>query len=234
MFAGPVEYAAVEAVCGDAAALPDLVDRSLVVRRAGDPQTFGMLETLRAFGRSRLAVDPSAQRLRAGTRPGLPGWPRSPPAAGPGELAASRRFDLHLADLRRAHAWLCVNGPLDELLRLTVPIAELGVLRGRADLVVLLEETLRVAGVLGRNRCPPALPLVARLLGHAHTLWQRGDLDTGERQARRALDVAAAAGEPLPAGTRRGRWPTCSGSAATSGGPSPASSPSSWPPARRS
>ena len=57
--------------------------------------------------------------------------------------------------------------------------------------------TLRVAGVLGRDRCTPALPLVARLLGyHAHTLWQRGDLDAGERQARRALDVAAAVGEP--------------------------------------
>ena len=79
-----------------------------------------------------------------------------------------------------------------------MPIAELGVLRGRADLVVLLEETLRVAGVLGPEPVhSPALPLVARLLGyHANTLWQRGDLDTGERQARRALDVAAAAGEP--------------------------------------
>ena len=79
-----------------------------------------------------------------------------------------------------------------------MPIAELGVLRGRADLVVLLEETLRVAGVLGPEPVhSPALPLVARLLGyHAHTLWQRGDLDTGERQARRALDVAAAVGEP--------------------------------------
>ena len=200
VFAGPVEYAAVEAVCGDAAALPDLVDRSLVVRRAGDPQTFGMLETLRAFGRSRLAVDPSAQRLRARHATWAAGLAEEVSAGrrGPGELAASRRFDLHLADLRRAHAWLCVNGPLDELLRLTVPIAELGVLRGRADLVVLLEETLRVAGVLGPEPVhPPALPLVARLLGyHAHTLWQRGDLDTGERQARRALDVAAAVGEP--------------------------------------
>ena len=196
VFAGPVEYAAVEAVCGDAAALPDLVDRSLVVRRAGDPQTFGMLETLRAFGRSRLAVDPSAQRLRARHATWAAGLAEEVSAGrrGPGELAASRRFDLHLADLRRAHAWLCVHGPLDELLRLTVPIAELSVLRGRADLVVLLEETLRVAGVLGPEPVhPPALPLVARLLGyHAHTLWQRGDLDTGERQARRALEIAAA------------------------------------------
>ena len=147
--------------------------------------------------------DPSAQRLRARHATWAAGLAEEVSAGrrGPGELAASRRFDLHLADLRRAHAWLCVNGPLDELLRLTVPIAELGVLRGRADLVVLLEETLRVAGVLGPGPVHTrALPLVARLLGyHAHTLWQRGDLDTGERQARRALDVAAAAGDP-PAG----------------------------------
>ncbi len=86
VFAGPVEYAAVEAVCGDAAALPDLVDRSLVVRRAGDPQTFGMLETLRAFGRSRLAVrsvrpapagparDLGSRARRGGLR--RPPWPR--------------------------------------------------------------------------------------------------------------------------------------------------------------
>jgi predicted ATPase/DNA-binding SARP family transcriptional activator len=203
VFAGPVEYGAVEAVCGDATALPDLVDRSLVVRRAGDPQTFGMLETLRAFGRSRLAVDPSAQRLRVRHAAWAAELADEISAArrGPGELAALRRFDVHLADLRRAHAWLCANGPLDELLRLTVPIAELSFLRGRADLVLLLEETLRVAGVLGPAPAPtPALPLLARLLGyHAHTLWQRGDLDTGARQARRALDVAAAAGEP-PAG----------------------------------
>jgi predicted ATPase/DNA-binding SARP family transcriptional activator len=198
VFAGPVEHAAVEAVCADAAALPDLVDRSLVVRRTGDPQTFGMLETLRSFGRSRLAADPFARHLRARHATWAAGLADEISAArrGPGEAAALRRFDAHLADLRRAHAWLCANGPLDELLRLTVPIAELSYLRGRADLVLLLEDTLRTAGVLDA----PALaghPLLARLLGyHAHTLWQRGDLDSSERQARRALEVAATAGEP--------------------------------------
>ena len=218
VFAGPVEYAAVEAVCGDAAALPDLVDRSLVVRRPGDPQSFGLLETLRAFGRSRLAGIPRPTACGPGTRPGRPGWPtRSPRPPRPRRARGIRRFDLHLAELRRAHAWLCVHGPLDELLRLTVPIAELSVLQGRADLVVLLEETLR-AGVLGPEPVhPPALPLVARLLGyHAHTLWQRGDLDTGERQAGGPWNSPRRRASPLPAGTRRRRWPTCSGSAATS------------------
>jgi tetratricopeptide (TPR) repeat protein len=121
---------------------------------------------------------------------------------GAGEGAAIRRFDAHLADLRRAHAWLCVHGPFDELLRLTVPIAELSYLRGRADLVLLLEETLRAAGVLdpGRRTRGRAHPLLARLLGyHAHTWWQRGNLDLAERQARLALAVAAESGEPTSA-----------------------------------
>jgi hypothetical protein len=113
---------------------------------------------------------------------------------GPGETAAVRRFDAHLADLRRAHSWLCDNGPADELLRLTVPIAELSYLRSRVDLVLLLEETLR------RTGNGPAHPLAARLLGyHAHTLWQRGDLDGAQRQAELALTAAAACGDPTAA-----------------------------------
>jgi predicted ATPase/DNA-binding SARP family transcriptional activator len=202
VFAGPVEPAAVDAVCGDAAALPDLVDRSLVVRRAGDTPTFGMLETLRAFGRTRLATDPSGLRLRARHATWAAGLAEEVAAArrGPGEVVALRRFDAHVPDLRRAHSWLCAHGPLDELLRLTVPIAELSYLRGRADLVLMLEETLRAACVLEPGSPVPTHPLLARLLGyHAHTLWQRGELDASECQALRALGVAAAAGEPAAA-----------------------------------
>jgi predicted ATPase/DNA-binding SARP family transcriptional activator len=204
VFAGPVELAAVAAVCDDAGALPDLVDRSLVVRHPGEPARFGMLETLRAFGRSRLAGDPAATRLR--TRHAT--WAArladevTADRRSPGEIAAIRRFDAHLADLRRAHAWLCAHGPHDELLRLTIPIAELSYLRGRADLVLLLEETLRTAGVLDRGQelRGRSHPLLARLLGqHAHTWWQRGNLDVAERQARRALAIAAGSGDPTAA-----------------------------------
>ena len=76
VFAGPVEYTAVVAVCGDAAALPDLVDRSLVVRHRGEPARFGMLETLRAFGRSPVAGDPGRDPAAGPTR-GVGGtdWP---------------------------------------------------------------------------------------------------------------------------------------------------------------
>jgi hypothetical protein len=163
-----------------------------------------MLETLRAFGRSRLAVDPAARRLRARHATWAARLADEVTAArrGPGEAAAIRRFDAHVADLRRAHVWLCENGPLDELLRLTVPFAELSYLRSRADLILLLEETLQTVGFLAvaRSADAPAHPLAARLLGyHAHTLWQRGDLDGAERQARLAIDVAATAGDPAAA-----------------------------------
>ena len=195
VFAGPVERAAVGVVCGDAAALPDLVDRSLVTRVAGEPARFGMLETLRAFGRSRLAADPGARELRVRHAAWAAALADEVTAArrGPGEAAAVRRFDAHLADVRRAHEWLCTHGPADALLRLSVPVATLAYLRSRADLVLLLEATLeRVPG--------PAHPLLARLLGlHAHTLWQRGDLDGTRRQAERALSVAAECGDPTAA-----------------------------------
>jgi predicted ATPase/DNA-binding SARP family transcriptional activator len=203
VFAGPVERTAVVAVCGDADALPDLVDRSLVVRVEGEPARFGMLETLRAFGRSRLAADPGGPALRARHATWAARLADEVTAArrGPGEAAAIRRFDAHLADLRRAHAWLCENGPVDELLRLTVPVAELSYLRSRADLVLLLEDTLRQVGLpVAGPTGGPAHPLVARLLGyHAHTLWQRGDLDGAQEQARRAMAVAARAGDPTAA-----------------------------------
>jgi hypothetical protein len=45
-----------------------------------------------------------------------------------------------------------------------------------------------------------AHPLLARLLGyHAHTWWQRGNLDLAERQARRAVAIAAESGDPTSA-----------------------------------
>ena len=80
----------------------------------GEPPRFGMLETLRAFGRSRFAGDPAATRppsrhaawavrladevTEAGAAPGSRGHP--------GVRRPSGR-------LRQAHAWLCSHGPVD-------------------------------------------------------------------------------------------------------------------------
>lgn len=197
VFGGPVEHAAVVAVCGDPAALPDLVDRSLVVRHPGAPARFGMLYTLRAFGRSRLATDPAGPRLRARHARWAVGLAEEIRAArrGPGEAAAVRRFDDHLADLRRAHAWLCENGPVEDLLRLGMLFGELGYLRCRTDLVRVVEETL---AAVGGDRATH--PLAARLLGLlAASHWQRGDLVASESAALGAIAIAGASGDPTMA-----------------------------------
>ncbi|WP_214404325.1 ATP-binding protein, partial [Pseudonocardia lacus] len=195
VFAGPVEGAAVRAVCGRDDGLVDLVERSLVVRRPGEPARFGMLETLRAYGRTHLATDPDTPRLRARHAEWAVGLADELRAArrGPGEAAAVRRFDAHLADLNRAHDWLCANGPRPRLLRLTLLFAELAYLRGRVDLARVLDRTLEVVG-------PAADPLVARLLGlSASVRWMHGELDAASEQAHRALELAARTDDPTSA-----------------------------------
>ncbi|WP_433507954.1 ATP-binding protein [Pseudonocardia halophobica] len=195
VFAGPVEPGAVEAVCGDAAALPDLVERSLVVRRG---TRFTMLETLRAFGRSRIAERAEGPGLRARHAAWAAGLAADVSRArrGPGEAEAVRRFDAHLADLRRAHAWLVENGPRDDLLRLAGLFAELGYLRCRIDLVDPAEEALRAAGVVGADgrvatrRLSPAAARTVYFVACA--CWQRGDLDLAAAHA----DALVALGFP--------------------------------------
>ncbi len=101
VFAGQVEWDAIVQVCRDGdddgpefSDLADLVDRSLVTVHVGNPTTYGMLETLRAFGRRQLpeplmdALKRQHSRLgaRAGRRHVRGG---SNPA--PGQCAASLR-----------------------------------------------------------------------------------------------------------------------------------------------
>ncbi|MBW0091779.1 winged helix-turn-helix domain-containing protein [Pseudonocardia sp. KRD-184] len=195
VFAGAVEAGAVAAVCGDARVLPDLVDRSLVRRRDGDPVTFGMLETLRAFCRSLLATDPGFAALQARHAAWVVALAVDTLAARsrPDEAAAVRRFDAHLADIGRAHAWLCTAGPTEDLLRLAHVCAELGYQRARADLAALAEDALAVAGT--------AHPLVPRVLAlTAMPLWQRGDLRGARERCVRALGIADRLGDALLGG----------------------------------
>jgi len=191
VFAGPVEQAAVSAVCDDVAALPDLVDRSLVVRTPDSPTRFGMLETLRAYGRSRVSARADANALRKRHARWATELAEEIRALrrGPFEGAAVRSFDAHLADLRRAHAWMCEAGPADDLLRLSLIFGELAHLRGRIDLVRLVERALDAVG-------RPACPMTARLFGLlAMSSWQRGDLAGAEEEARRAIAIAESSDE---------------------------------------
>jgi predicted ATPase/DNA-binding SARP family transcriptional activator len=203
VFAGAVERAAVTAVCGDAVALPDLVDRSLVVRRGSG---FGMLDTLRAFARERLASDPGAAALRARHAAWVLDIASDVAAARsrPDEPAAVRRFTTHIAEVRRAHGWLCANGPLEDLLRLGLVCAELGYQQARGDLVRMADDALRAAGCdpdatgSAADQRTAVHPLLPRLLGQsAGPRWQHGDVDGAERRSRRAIALADHLGDPL-------------------------------------
>jgi predicted ATPase/DNA-binding SARP family transcriptional activator len=203
VFAAAVEREAIAAVCGDEAALPDLVERSLVVRQ---DTRFGMLDTLRAFARERLATDPAAAQLRARHAAWVLGLATDAAAARsrPDEPAAVHRFTAHLADVRSAHSWLCMHGPLDDLLRLGLVCAELGYQQARVDLIEMAEAALRAAGCDPDADDPTAdesialHPLMPRLLGQsASSGWQRGDVEGAERRCRRALALAERLGDPL-------------------------------------
>lgn len=202
VFAGAIDAEAVVAVCSGPElpqeairqALPGLVDRSLVtVHRDAARPRYGMLETLRAFGRSRLATRPGAAALRSRHTTwvlGLAGevgrgrW-------GPDEPAHIARFDAHLAELRHAHGWLRVStGRAEDLLRLSLVLADHAFHRQRVDLARLVEDTLDAIG-------PVVHPLAARLLGlAANPAWQRGDLPAAGRRCEHAMALAASLGVP--------------------------------------
>jgi hypothetical protein len=108
----------------------------------------------------------------------------------PHQGGARRRFDAHLADLRRAHAFLSSHGPVEDLLRLTNVLAHHAVHRLRVDLMRLVDETLSLVGDLQH-------PLVAELLGRAANFgWARGELDIAEQRCEQAIALAEALGDP--------------------------------------
>ncbi len=108
----------------------------------------------------------------------------------PHQGSARRRFDAHLADIRRAHAFLSSSGPGEDLLRLTIVVAHHAYHRLRVDLVRLVDETL----ILSAGMQHPLLP---RLLGIAANVgWQQGDLDTAEQRCEQAFVLARALDDP--------------------------------------
>jgi tetratricopeptide (TPR) repeat protein len=183
--------------------LPDLVERSLVVRQG---TRFDMLDTLRAFARERLASDPAAAQLRARHAAWALGLATDAAAARSraDEPASVHRFTAHLADVRGAHSWLSAHREVEDLLRLGVVCAELGFQQARGDLVRMADDALRAAGCDPDAAGPAAdervalHPLLPRLLGlSANPCWQRGDVDGAERRCRRAIALADRLGDPL-------------------------------------
>ena len=162
-----------------------------------------MMETLRAFGRARLAADPGSTALRARHAAWVVELVVDTGAARgrADEPAAIRRFDAHLSDIGRAHAWLSDHGPLEDLLRLGLVCAELGYQRVRADLARLADDALVAAGCDPDRRGPdgrdPAPGIAAAPAGAPVARVVRG-VAVAARGRRRG-------GAALPAGVGAGR-----------------------------
>lgn len=204
VFAGPVDAAAVATVCGApgvpgppaagiAAVRPllaDLVDRSLVTAAPGPSPRYGMLATVRAFARERLA----GSQHGAGLRDRHARWVAAlvdgvgVGTAGPDEPAALARFDAHGADIARAVSWMAANERLDDLLRVGVVVGSIAFETMRGDLAALVDVAVTAVG-------DAVHPLVPPLLGTAATLaWQRGDAAGCEDLCARARALASRLG----------------------------------------
>jgi predicted ATPase/DNA-binding SARP family transcriptional activator len=207
IFVGPVERHDVATVCTTdapiAATLADLVDRSLLTLDDGQPVTYRMLDTLRGFGRRRLARSSQLDDLQQRHTRWAVELAEQVLAAEltPQQPEARRRFDTHLPDLRLAHTRLRELGRVDDLLSLTLVFAHHAYHRLRVDLVRIVEDTLAELEALEH-------PQRVRLLGLAANFgWQRGDLAQAEQRADQALalaDVMGAVSATAPAREARG------------------------------
>ncbi|HEX6418222.1 MAG TPA: BTAD domain-containing putative transcriptional regulator [Acidimicrobiales bacterium] len=195
VFAGGFTLDAAEAVCAgdgvDPADVPsllaDLVDASLVgLTAGGGPARYRLLETLRAYGRTRLAQDEAGDRLRGRHLDFHVALARRADAGlcGPDERRWVRRLDAGLDDLRAAHRWAVASHDADRALVMSAALHGYAYRTMRYEVCAWAEVASRLAGGAGH----PALPLA---LGSAATgALGRGDLAAARALAGRAIEAA--------------------------------------------
>ena len=157
-FAGSFDLERAELVCaGDgiddvdvSGLLVALVDKSMVVAERSGPRTrYRLLETLREFGRERLAARPEygrpcTPRTRTCTS-SSPSRP-APGSAVPTKRAGSDELDASFDDMREAHAAALADGDVDRALRLVVALREYAWRRIRYELLAWADATVSDAG----------------------------------------------------------------------------------------
>jgi predicted ATPase/DNA-binding winged helix-turn-helix (wHTH) protein len=196
VFAGPFDLGAAEAMCrtGDALdLLTRLTERSMLsVRRTeGAGTRYELLETLRAYGRTRLG-DARAVELFAAHA----AYFASEAAAievelqGPGEATAMARADRSFADFRAAQRFALESGELDVAFGLIGSLREFAMRAMRYEVFAWADAACRAPGA-GDH------PLVPLLTGvRAYGAWVRGEFDVAialaeeTRRLETALGVA--------------------------------------------
>ncbi len=193
VFAGSFGLDAAEGVCGNdemsaarvSMLLANLVDKSMVQLVDDSLPRYRLLETLREFGRDRLA-----ESERVGVRHRHAQWyldlaERSATAlAGPEEPAAVAALDADHANLRLAHLWSVERTDVDVGLRMVAALREYAFRCMHAEVIAWAETASAMPGAEEHDRYPVVVATVA------YGAFVRGDLERAIELGERALAAA--------------------------------------------
>jgi predicted ATPase/DNA-binding SARP family transcriptional activator len=194
VFAGAFTVGDVTRVCADdtvplgevTGVLAALVDKSMVMAdTAISPTRYLLLETLREFGRERLAEAGTTEQLQH--RHASHFVTRVEQAevelGGSGEAESAARLDDSFGDLRIAHRWALAEGDIDAALRLVAGTREFAFRLMRYELFTWAESTIG-AQVDDEH---PLTPMVLAIAAYGR--FVRGDLGGALAMAERSLAV---------------------------------------------
>ena len=201
IFAGSFDLDRAERVCAGAGIdeadvpglLATLVDKSMVTaERTGPNSRYRQLETLREFGRERLAPRPESASIRhthaavhveLAEQAGIG-------LGGPDEARWVRELDAVFDDMREAHASAIADRDVDRALRLVVALREYAWRLIRYELLAWADAGVEIPGAEDHPLYPVALGVVA------YGRFVRGELDPAIDAGERAVAAAARLGAP--------------------------------------
>ncbi len=190
VFAGGFERDAAEAVrAGAAAALPALVEASLVLR--GEDGRLRLLATVREYALARLDAGDERDAVRGRHLEHYAGLAEelAPKLLGPGDTAAHGRLERERDNLRAALAFAREQGRADALLRLVRDLSRFWYVHANfAEGAEWAEAALAGAPA-------PSLLRAQALKGAALIDWRRAELDLAQARAEEARELLEAAGE---------------------------------------
>lgn len=197
VFPGSFTLDAAEATCAGegiardevAELLGRLVDHSLVeLRRTRGAARYGLLETLRAYGREDLAGGGNEVMVRQRHAEHHVALATSADEGirGRDEASAVRVLDAHLDDLRAAHHWAVSRGDTALAIDLVAPLFRYALWRLHGEILSWAETVAHLSGAADH----PRWATVAGMAGWGAGL--RGELEAAEAWADRVLDAVAA------------------------------------------
>lgn len=202
VFAGSFTREAVDAVCDDGTldeptdnVMVGLADKSMVLADITESKSrYRLLETLREYGRGRLADNDATETARRHAEYFVSlAESAAEQLRGRDEPAAMASLDVELDDLRAAHRWAIEEDEVDLCLRLSAALRWYALWRIRPEVCTWAEE----ATALPRASAHPAFPEVCATAGVG--AWMRGDLLRATDLARLGIKTAGgAAGRRAP------------------------------------